>query len=112
DYFDYRKGADRSTSLGTGGSLLRGDLTPRQVLVGGLLSFGVGIAIGLYLVSLTGPFIFWLGLFSVAVGFFYTAGAFALDFLGLGEVAVFIFMVPVMVIGTDYVPAQSVTWPV
>jgi len=112
DYYDFRKGADSSTSLGTGGSLLRGDLTPRQVFIGGILAFGVGIAIGLYLVSLTGPFIFWLGLFSVAVGFFYTAGPFALAYVGLGEVAVFIFMGPVMVIGSYYVQAQTVTWPV
>jgi 1,4-dihydroxy-2-naphthoate octaprenyltransferase len=112
DYFDFRKGADTPKSLGTGGSLLRGDLTPRQVLMGSILSFGVGIAIGLYLVSVTGPFIFWLGLFSVAVGFFYTAGPFALAYVGLGEVAVFIFMGPVMVIGSYYVQAQTVTLPV
>jgi 1,4-dihydroxy-2-naphthoate octaprenyltransferase len=112
DYFDFRKGADTPKSLGTGGSLLRGDLTPRQVLMGSILSFDVGIAIGLYLVSVTGPFIFWLGLFSVAVGFFYTAGPFALAYVGLGEVAVFIFMGPVMVIGSYYVQAQTVTLPV
>ena len=112
DYYDFRKGADNPKSLGTGGSLLRGDLTPRQVFLGAMLSFGIGVAIGLYLVTLTGPFIFWLGLFSVAAGFFYTAGPFALAYVGLGEVAVFIFMGPVMVIGTYYVQAQSVTWPV
>ena len=112
DYYDFRKGADNPNSLGTGGSLLRGDLKPRQVYWGGILSFGVGIAIGLYLVTLTGPFIFWLGLFSVAAGFFYTAGPFALAYVGLGEVAVFIFMGPVMVIGSYYVQTQTVTLPV
>lgn len=112
DYYDYRKGTDGPHSLGTGGSLLRGDLTPRQVLVGGLLAFAVGSAIGLYLVSVTGPFIFWLGLFSVITGFLYTAGPFALAYVGLGEVAVFIFMGPVIVIGSYYVQAGKVTWPV
>lgn len=112
DYFDYRKGADSAQSLGTGGSLIRGDLTPRQVLIGGMVAFGVGIAIGLYIVTVTGPFIFWLGLFSVLVGFFYTAGPFALAYVGLGEIAVFIFMGPVMVIGSYYVQAHTVTLPV
>ena len=112
DYYDYRKGADSPNSLGTGGSLLRGDLTPKQVLAGGLVAFALGSAIGLYLVSVTGPFIFWLGLFSVLVGFFYTAGPFALAYVGLGEVAVFIFMGPVMVIGSYYVQTQTVTLPV
>ncbi len=112
DYYDFRKGADVPGTLGMGGSILRGDLTPRQVLTGAILSFLVGIVIGLYLVSITGPFIFWLGLLSVAAGFFYTAGPFALAYVGLGEVAVFIFMGPVMVIGSYYVQAQTVTWPV
>jgi 1,4-dihydroxy-2-naphthoate polyprenyltransferase len=112
DYYDYRKGADTPGTLSLGGTLLRGDLTPRQVFAGGILSFLVGIGIGLYLVYLTGPFIFWLGLFSVAAGFFYTAGPFALAYVGLGEVAVFIFMGPVMVIGSYYVQAQTVTLPV
>jgi 1,4-dihydroxy-2-naphthoate polyprenyltransferase len=112
DYYDYRKGADGPHSLGTGGSLLRGDLTPNQVLAGGLAAFGIGIAIGLYFVATSGPFIFWLGLFSVLVGFFYTAGPFALAYVGMGEVAVFFFMGPVMVVGSYYVQAHVVTWPV
>jgi 1,4-dihydroxy-2-naphthoate octaprenyltransferase len=112
DYYDNRKGADGPGTLGLGGSIQRGDLTPRQVFLGGIVSFGVGVVIGLYLVYLTGPFIFWLGLFSVAAGFFYTAGPFALAYVGLGEVAVFIFMGPVMVIGSYYVQAQTVTLPV
>ena len=100
DYYDYKKGADGPGKLGMGGSIQRGDLKPRQIFVGGMLAFGIGIAIGLYLVWVSGPFILWLGLLSVAAGFFYTAGPFALAYVGLGEVAVFIFMGPVMVVGS------------
>jgi 1,4-dihydroxy-2-naphthoate octaprenyltransferase len=112
DYYDYLKGADGPHSLGTGEVLLRGDLRPRQVLTGGIIAFGVGSLIGLYLVSVAGPFILWLGVFSVLVGFFYTAGPFALAYVGLGELAVFLFMGPVMVIGSYYVQARTVTLPV
>lgn len=112
DYFDYTRGTDHPAVLGTGGALLRGDLTPRQILIGGIVAFGIGSAIGLYLVSVTGPFIFWLGLFSVMAGYFYTAGPFALAYNGLGEIAVFIFMGPVMVVGTYYVQTQTVTFPI
>ncbi|MDQ6695758.1 MAG: 1,4-dihydroxy-2-naphthoate octaprenyltransferase [Chloroflexota bacterium] len=112
DYYDHKKGADGQHSLGTGGSLIRGDFSPRQIITGGLLAFLFGSLIGLYLVSVSGPFIFWLGLFSVLVGFFYTAGPFALAYVGLGEVAVFIFMGPVMVIGSYYVQRHTVTLPV
>lgn len=112
DYYDYRKGADQPGKLGMGGSIQRGDLNPRQVFAGGVAAFLIGIGIGLYLVWVSGPFILWLGLFSVAAGFFYTAGPFALAYVGLGEVAVFIFMGPVMVVGSYYVQAGVVTWPV
>lgn len=112
DYYDHIKGADTVESLGNGGAIRRGDLTPEQTLIGGLLAFAVGSVIGLYLVYQTGPFIFWLGLFSVLCGYFYTAGPFALAYVGLGEIAVFIFMGPVMVIGSYYLQTQQVTWPV
>lgn len=112
DYFDWKKGADGPASLGIGGAIQRGDLTPTQVFWYGVSAFGLGAAIGLYLVSVTGPFIFWLGLVSVAVGFFYTAGPFALAYVGLGEIAVFFFMGPVMVIGSYYLQTRTVTLPV
>ena len=109
EYYDDRKGIDKVQPYGTGGALQRGELQPRQVLAAGVAAFAVGSAIGLYLVSVTGPFIFWLGLFSVITGFFYTAGPFALAYVGLGELAVFIFMGPVMVVGSYYLQARTVT---
>jgi 1,4-dihydroxy-2-naphthoate octaprenyltransferase len=110
DYYDYRKGTDTAAVKGTGGALLRGDLTPTQIFWAGITAFAVGSAIGLYLVTVSGPFIFWLGLASVAIGYFYTAGPFALAYVGLGEVAVFIFMGPVMVIGSYFLQIPAVAW--
>ncbi len=112
DYFDWKKGTDGPQSLGIGGAIQRGVLAPQQVFWGGIGAFALGSAIGLYLVSVAGPFIFWLGLASVAIGFFYTAGPFALAYVGLGEVAVFLFMGPVMVVGSYYLQAGEVTLPV
>ncbi|HMO58314.1 MAG TPA: 1,4-dihydroxy-2-naphthoate octaprenyltransferase [Roseiflexaceae bacterium] len=112
DYYDFQKGTDQPGAIGTGDAILRGELTPRQVFAGGIVAFAVGSAIGLYLVSVSGPLIFWLGVISVAVGFFYTAGPFALAYNGLGEIAVFIFMGPVMVVGSYYVQAGTVSLPI
>ena len=111
DYYDYKKGTDTPAVKGTGGALLRGEMTPQQIFWAGILAFALGSAIGLYLVSVTGPFILWLGLCSVAVGYFYTAGPFALAYVGLGEVAVFIFMGPVMVLGSYYLQQPVIAWP-
>ncbi len=112
DYYDHRKGADHANSLGMGGSIQRGDLTPRQTLTAALLCFATGSAIGIYLVYVAGPLILWIGIASVLVGFFYTAGPFALAYVGLGEIAVFIFMGPVIVMGSYYVQIQEITLPV
>ncbi|WP_026370256.1 1,4-dihydroxy-2-naphthoate octaprenyltransferase [Kallotenue papyrolyticum] len=112
EYYDDQKGLDKVQTIGIGGAIQRGELSARQVLIAALIAFGIGAAIGLYLVSLTGPFIFWLGLISIAVGYFYTAEPLALAYRGLGEVAVFIFMGPVIVVGSYYVQAQQITLPV
>ncbi|MCU0491732.1 MAG: 1,4-dihydroxy-2-naphthoate octaprenyltransferase [Chloroflexaceae bacterium] len=112
EYYDDQKGLDKVQVHGIGGFIQKGELRASQVLVAGIAAFALGAGIGLYLVSVTGPFIFWLGLASVLVGFFYTAGPFPLAYNGLGEVAVFIFMGPVIVIGAYYVQAQSLPWHV
>ena len=109
DYYDHVKGADTEKSLGVGGVIQRGDLSPRTVLIYGILCFVVGSGIGLYLVSVTGPFILFLGVFSVLAGFFYTAGPVALSYIGLGEVTVGVFMGPVIIIGAYFVQVKLVT---
>ncbi len=108
DYYDYRKGADSVESLGIGKAIQLGLLTPRQVFIEGIAAFAIGSLIGLYLVSVSGPFILILGVVSVLAGFFYTAGPAALAYIGLGEITVFIFMGPVIVLGAYYVQVREI----
>jgi 1,4-dihydroxy-2-naphthoate octaprenyltransferase len=112
DYYDWRKGADTKESLGPNRALQEGMLTPHQVLIGAVVFFGIGSALGLYLAATRGIFILVLGVISVLAGWFYTAGPKAFAYVGLGEVVVFVFMGPITVIGSYYVQAQTVTWPV
>lgn len=110
DYYDHVKGVDSPQSLGPAGLIQRGILTPRQVLVAGLLAFAAGSALGLILVWQVGLPVLWLGILSVLAGFFYTAGPAAFAYIGLGEIIVFIFMGPVMVMGSYYVQVRQWTW--
>jgi len=59
-------------------------------------------------VATRGLFILYLGIFSVLAGWFYTAGPAAFAYTGLGEVVVFVFMGPVMVLGSYFVQTQRI----
>ncbi|MCL4250629.1 MAG: 1,4-dihydroxy-2-naphthoate octaprenyltransferase [Anaerolineae bacterium] len=107
EYFDFRRGAEELKQAGQGMVIKHGVLTPPAVLVGAIVTVLAGIAIGLYLLTQSGPLLFWIGLGGVLVVITYTAGPFPLAYNGLGEAAVFIFMGPVMVLGAWYVMARE-----
>ncbi len=108
EYYDYTKGSDAEKTHGLGMILARGLLTPRQVLVGGFVTLGLGVLIGLYFVVVTGPLVLAIGISGTLAVVLYTAGPYPLAYIGLGEITVFIFMGPLIVLGTYYVMAEQV----
>lgn len=110
DYFDDRKGADGPDSLGMAGFIQRGVLTPRSVLVAGLACFAMGAAVGVALCLLVSWQLFFVGLASGLAGFLYTGWSVHLAYIGLGELTVFIFMGPIIVMGASYVQVERWTW--
>ena len=110
EYYDFRRGAEDLKQAGQGMILKRGLLRPREVLAGAVVTVLGGIAIGLFLLAQSGPLLFWIGLGGVLVVILYTAGPFPLAYNGLGELAVGIFMGPLMVLGAYYVLAGQASW--
>jgi len=110
DYYDFTSGADSSESLGPSMVIQRGLLAPDQVWRGGIVAFAIGAALGLVLVYLCGWPILAIGIPSVAAGYFYTARPIALAYVALGELTVFLFMGPAIIVGTYYVMALHFTW--
>ena len=110
EYYDFRRGAEELKQAGQGMILKQGLLSPREVLAGAVVTVLGGIAIGLFLLTQSGPLLFWIGLGGVLVVLAYTAGPFPLAYNGLGEVAVGIFMGPLMVLGAYYVMAGQASW--
>jgi 1,4-dihydroxy-2-naphthoate octaprenyltransferase len=110
DYYDHVKGADGPDSLGQAGFIQRGIVQPKAVLRAGLICFTAGIAIGLILAATTSWELLWIGVFSIIAGFLYTGAPIHLAYIGLGEVTVFIFMGPVMVLGGYFVQTESWDW--
>ena len=107
EYYDYRRGAEDLKQAGQGMVIKQGLLTPSAVLIGAVITVLAGVVIGLYLLTQSGPLLFWIGLGGVLVVIAYTAGPFPLAYNGLGEIAVFIFMGPLMVLGAYYVMARD-----
>jgi 1,4-dihydroxy-2-naphthoate polyprenyltransferase len=109
DYFDFRKGADTAERLGPPRATQQGWLSPRAVLTAALVSFGLAMLVGVYLVSIAGLPILLIGLVSVLAGYAYTGGPFPLAYNGLGDVFVLVFFGLVAVAGTTFVQTLQVS---
>ena len=110
DYYDHTKGADGPESLGMAGFIQRGILRPKQVLTAGFFCFAAGAVIGLVLCATGSWQILWIGVASALAGFLYTGWPIHLAYIGLGEVTVFFFMGPVIVVGAYFVQTESWDW--
>lgn len=114
DYFDHHRGVDATQSIGPGGAIQQGTLSPRAVLIGALALFALGGVVGIWLTSVRGWPILVIGVLSILAGYAYTGGPIPLGYVGLGDLTVFVFMGLGIVCGTYYVQSgtlsASVVW--
>src|SRR3954451_14772346 len=109
DYSDGIRGTDdvRAGPLRLVGSRLA---TPRSVLTASIVSFGIAAAAGLALAIVSQPWLIAVGGVCIAGAWLYTGGSKPYGYLGLGEVAVFVFFGLVAVLGTQYTQALRLDW--
>ncbi len=103
DYFDFKKGTDTFERIGPTRVSQAGLIKPQTVMIGFILAFLIAGLISLKLIERGGWPIAAIGIASIISGLAYTAGRFALGYIGLGELFVLIFFGPVAVAGTYYV---------
>lgn len=111
EHFDHVQGLDHTRPRRADMVVQTGVLPPEALLRGGVVAMLVGALCGLALVAQTGPDLLAVGVLSVFAGYAYTARPFALGYRALGEVTVFAFMGPVIVMGAHFVQTERWTWP-
>ncbi|MDQ3794054.1 MAG: prenyltransferase, partial [Actinomycetota bacterium] len=92
EFYDERRGLDTATAVGIAGTIVRGRMHARAVLLGALFCYTVALFLGIYLVVVGGWEILVLGCLSALGGYLYSAGPRPIAYTALSEVAVFLFM--------------------
>ena len=107
DYSDGIRGTDdvRAGPLRLVGSKLA---APRAVLAAAVVSLGIAAVAGVVLALFSAPWLIAVGAACIAGAWLYTGGSKPYGYLGLGEVAVFVFFGLVAVLGTQYTQALRV----
>ena len=111
DYSDGVRGtdADRVGPLRLTGS---GLVAPKQVKLAAFASFAIAGVAGLALAATTSWWLLLVGAAAILAAWFYTGGSTPYGYLGLGDLAVFVFFGLVAVMGTAYVAGSPprATW--
>ena len=109
DVFDFERGADTAERLGPVRVTQAGYLTPSQVKTGMVVIFAFAAFLGLYLATLRGWTVIWLGAAAILSAVAYTGGPYPLGYHGLGDIFVFLFFGLAAVAGTYFVQVGSVS---
>jgi 1,4-dihydroxy-2-naphthoate octaprenyltransferase len=113
DYGDSQKGTDNQFRLGPTRTVQSGEISPTQMKSGMFLIGGLSFLFGIWLVyegtwhSSPSAFFSFLGLgiLSLVAAYFYTAGKKSYGYVGLGDLAVFLFFGLLPVLGVFYLNA-------
>ena len=114
DYYDDLNGTDRINTERqfpfTGGSrfIQNGVISSRAILAFGIALLGATVLAGLWLTSVSGPGLLWIGLAGCFIGWAYSATPFRLNSRGLGEPCVALGFA-LIAVGTDYVQRKAWT---
>lgn len=107
DYSDGIRGTDENRN-GPKRLVASKTFEPRSVKAAAVISFFVAAVFGLILVFLSHWWLIFVGMASIAAGWYYTGGKRPYGYLGFGEVFTFLFFGLVETVFTFYVQANSV----
>ena len=113
EYYDYKHGLDKVDSEGISGSIVKGNLSPREVMVGALVLYALAFVLGLILTFMTSFYVLLVGLVCMLAGYFYTGGKYPIAYSPFGEIVSGFFMGTIIIalsfyFQTEYVNADII----
>ena len=110
EVYDVRHGIDSITSPRASHAIVKGGISERGALGLAYGLFALTIILGLYLVSVRGPFMLLLGMLGVLGGYFYTAPPFQYKYRAMGIPLVFLLMGVLMTVGGYFAATGTFDW--
>lgn len=107
DYFDWKKGADDERRVAPVRVVAAGLVAPGTMRIAIVLTLLAVVPIAVYLVWRGGPAFIAIGVASILFAVLYTGGPKPLAYVGLGDVAAFLFFGPIAVAGTYAAQSQT-----
>lgn len=110
DYFDWKKGADDERRVGPLRVVSAGLVSPASMRVAIVLTLLAVVPIAAFLTWRAGPAFLGIGAAAILFALLYTGGPKPLAYIGLGEVAAFLFFGPIAVAGTYAAQSRHFEW--
>lgn len=112
EIYDVRHGIDSITSPRASHAIVKGRVTEKDAFGLAATCFAITVLLGLYLVSVRGPWMLALGALGLIGGYFYTAPPFQYKYRALGVPLVFLQMGVLMTVGGYFAASGHFDWRV
>ena len=109
EYYDFKRGLDTAESTGIGGGIVRHGLKPKNVLTVAFLLYILAAIIGVYICMNSSWWLVVIGLFGMAIGYFYTGGPYPIAYTPFGELFAGLLMGIGFVLISFFIQTNTVT---